>query len=244
MNQKNTKIVLITGAGKRLGEATALKLHSLGMNIIIHYNKSKIPANILKREIVALGVRCETIKCNFNDRRKVDKFYSKASKLLGKISCLINNASVFENDKILNFTPKSWDKHLDTNLYAPIKLSKDFAKEYKNEKNGNIINILDQGVINPSTTFFSYNISKAALHSATVILAKSLAPNIRVNAIGPGPTIKNEYQSDKNFKKQVKSTLLKKGSKPTDISNTLNYILATESLTGQLIVVDGGEHLS
>ena len=241
---KKNPIALVTGGSKRIGKQICVDLAKNGYDIIIHYNKSKTSANILKREIAALGVRCETIKCNFNDRRQVDKFYSKASKLLGKISCLINNASVFENDKIHNFTPKSWDKHLDANLYAPIKLSKDFAKKYKNEKNANIINILDQGVINPSTTFFSYNISKAALHSATVILAKSLAPNIRVNAIGPGPTIKNEYQSDKNFKKQVKSTLLKKGSKPTDISNTLNYILATESLTGQLIVVDGGEHLS
>ena len=241
---KKNSIALVTGGSKRIGKQICVDLAKNGYDIIIHYNKSKTSANILKSEIAALGVRCEIIKCNFNDRSQVDKFYSKASKLLGKISCLINNASVFENDKILNFTPKSWDKHLDTNLYAPIKLSKDFAKEYKNEKNGNIINILDQGVINPSIAFFSYNISKAALHSATVILAKSLAPNIRVNAIGPGPTIKNEYQSDKNFKKQVKSTLLKKGSKPTDISNTLNYILATESLTGQLIVVDGGEHLS
>ena len=241
---KKNPIALVTGGSKRIGKQICVDLAKNGYDIIIHYNKSKTSANILKREIAALGVQCETIKCNFNDRSQVDKFYLKASKLLGKISCLINNASVFENDKILNFTPKSWDKHLDANLYAPIKLSKDFAKEYKNDKNANIINILDQGVINPSITFFSYNISKAALHSATVILAKSLAPNIRVNAIGPGPTIKNEYQSDKNFKKQVKSTLLKKGSKPADISNTLNYILATESLTGQLIVVDGGEHLS
>ena len=240
---KKNSIALVTGGSKRIGKQICIDLAKNGYDIIIHYNKSKVPANILKNEILSLGARCKTIKCDFNNRKQVDKFYSKASKLLGKISCLINNASVFENDKIYNFTEKSWDKHLDTNLYAPIKLSKDFAKAYKDEKNGNIINILDQGVINPSIAFFSYNISKSALHSATVILAKSLAPNIRVNAIGPGPTIKNEYQSDKNFKKMVKSTLLKKGSKPKDISNTLNYILETESLTGQLIVVDGGEHL-
>ena len=240
---KKNPIALVTGGSKRIGKQICIDLAKNNYDIIIHYNKSKIPANDLKKEIIELGVRCEVIKCDFNKRQEVDKFYTNASKLLGKISCLINNASVFENDKIHNFTSKSWNKHLDTNLYAPIKLSKDFAKQHENNTHGNIINILDQGVINPSIAFFSYNISKAALHSATIILAKSLAPNIRVNAIGPGPTIKNEYQSDKNFKKQIKSTLLKRGSKPQDISNTLNYILETESLTGQLIVVDGGEHL-
>ena len=241
---KKNSIALVTGGSKRIGKQICIDLAKNNYDIIIHYNKSRALANKLKKEIIELGVRCETIKCDFNNRKEVDKFYPKASKLLGKISCLINNASVFENDRIHNFTSKSWNKHLDTNLYAPIKLSKDFAKQHENATHGNIINILDQGVVNPSIAFFSYNISKAALHSATIILAKSLAPNIRVNAIGPGPTIKNEFQSDKNFKKQINSTLLKRGSKPKDISNTLNYILETESLTGQLIVVDGGEHLA
>lgn len=241
---KKNPIALVTGGSKRIGKQICLDLAKNNYDIIIHYNKSKNQANNLKKEIIELGARCETIKCDFNKRSEVDKFFTKATKLLGKINCLVNNASVFENDKISNFTSKSWNKHLEANLYAPIKLSQDFAKKINSNDHGNIINILDQGVINPSTIFFSYNISKAALHSATIILAKSLAPYIRVNAIGPGPTIKNEFQSDKNFRKQVKSTLLKKGSKPSDISKTLNYILETKSLTGQLIIVDGGEHLS
>jgi NAD(P)-dependent dehydrogenase (short-subunit alcohol dehydrogenase family) len=118
---RKNPIALVTGGAKRIGKQICIDLAKNSYDIIIHYNKSKVSASELRKEIIELGVRCEIIKCDFNNKKEVDKFYPKATKLLGKISCLINNASVFENDKIHNFTSKSWNKHLDTNLYPPIK---------------------------------------------------------------------------------------------------------------------------
>ena len=133
---------------------------------------------------------------------------------------------------------------MNINLYAPLLLSKEFKKQLPKKSSGHIINILDQNVINPDTSFFSYSISKSALLSATIIMAKSFAPNIRVNAIGPGPTLKNIHQSKKHFDKSLKKTLLKIGSPPEEIAKTVKFLLESKSITGQFIAVDGGEHLS
>ncbi len=241
---KSNKTILITGGSKRIGKQICEDLALAGYNLIIHYNKSREDAKKLQKRIKELNVQCKIIKCDLRKRDTLESFFKKASTLIGPISCLINNASVFKNDKAVSFNIKQWDEHVAINLFAPLKLSQDFKKMLPKNMNGHIINILDQNVINPETSFFSYSVTKSALHSATIILAKAFAPNIRVNSIGPGPTIKNQHQSNKHFKNQVKKTLLKTGSSPKEISRSVKFILESTAITGQFIAVDGGEHLS
>ena len=168
----------------------------------------------------------------------------KSKKLFGPIHAIINNASLFLNDDIENLNDKLWYDHMNINLYAPLILSKEFKKHLPKKSNGHIINILDQNVVNADTSFLSYSIAKAALYAATPILAKSFAPNIRVNSIGPGPTLKNIHQSKKHFDKSLKNTILKIGSPPEEIAKSVKFLLESKSITGQFIAVDGGEHLS
>ena len=242
MNKNNN--ILITGGSIRIGKEIALAISNSSNNIIIHCYKSLNEASQLKKSVEKLGSKCAVIKCDLSKKRSAEGLIKKAGKFFGPINCLINNASVFENDNINNFTVDSWDKHMNVNLYAPLKFSKDLKKLLPARSEGHIINILDQNVLKSDISFLSYSLSKAALHSATKILAKSFAPNIRVNAIGPGPTIKNIHQSSKHFEKSVKKTLLKIGSPPKEIARTVKFLLESNSITGQFIVVDGGEHLS
>ena len=242
MIEKNN--ILITGGSVRIGREISLAVASNLNNIIIHYNRSSSQASKLKHYIEKLGSKCAIIKCDLSKKRNIQNLIKKSGKFFGPINCLINNASVFENDNINNFTLKSWDKHMNVNLYSPIKLSSDLAKQLPAKSKGHIINILDQNILKPEISFLSYSLSKAALYSATKILAKSFAPNIRVNSIGPGPSLKNIHQSSKHFEKSVKKTLLKIGSPPEEIAKTVKFLLESKSITGQFIAVDGGEHLS
>ncbi len=242
MTKKNN--ILITGGSVRIGKEIALAISNSSNNIIIHYHQSFNQASALKKSVEKLGSQCAVIKCDLSKMRSTEGLIKRAGKFFGPINCLINNASVFENDNINNFTVDSWNKHMNVNLYAPLKFSRDLKKLLPTKSKGHIINILDQNVLKPDISFLSYSLSKAALYSATKILAKSFAPNIRVNAIGPGPTIKNVHQSSKHFEKSIKKTLLKIGSPPKEIARTVKFILESNSITGQFIVVDGGEHLS
>ena len=241
---KKQSNVLITGGSQRIGKQICEDLAKAGYNIIIHYNNSASEAKKLQKKIIKHNVKCKIIKCDLRKRKDLNGFLKKATKLLGPIHCLINNASIFKNDNAFSFNIELWNEHLSINLYAPLKLSQDFKKLIPEKSNGHIINILDQCVLNPETTFFSYSISKSAMYTATIILAKSFAPNIQVNAIGPGPTLKNKHQTLKHFKKQVKKTILKIGSPPDEISKSVIFILKSKAITGQFIAVDGGEHLS
>ena len=238
------KNILVTGGSVRLGGNICLDLANEGYNIIIHYNKSKKDALKLKKRILNIGVSCEIIHCNFLNKKEVGQLIKKSVKIFGSLYALINNASLFENDRVVNFKEKQWEKHLAINLYAPLKLSQDFFNNLPKNNEAHIINILDQNVINPDKNFFSYSISKYGLHGSTKILAKEFAPYILVNSVGPGPTLKNMHQSEKHFKNKKNSTLLKNGSPPVEISNTVKFILKSKSMTGQLIIVDGGEHIS
>ena len=242
MSKKNN--ILITGGSKRIGKEISLAVANSKNNIIIHCHKSLKEATKLKESVEKLGSQCAVIKCDLSKKKSVEGFIKRANKFFGPVNHLINNASVFENDNINNFTIDSWNKHININLYAPLKLSQDVRKLLPAKSKGHIINILDQNVIKPEISFLSYSLSKATLYSATKILAKSFAPNIRVNAIGPGPTIKNVNQSSRHFDKSVKKTLLKIGSPPEEIARTVKFLLESRSITGQFILVDGGEHLS
>jgi len=242
VSKKNN--ILITGGSVRIGKEIALAISNSSNNIIIHYHQSFNQASALKKSVEKLGSQCAVIKCDLSKKRSTEGLIKRAGKFFGPINFLINNASVFENDNINNFTVDSWNKHMNVNLYAPLKFSRDLKKLLPTKSKGHIINILDQNVLKPDISFLSYSLSKAALYSATKILAKSFAPNIRVNAIGPGPTIKNVHQSSKHFEKSIKKTLLKIGSPPKEIARTVKFLLESNSITGQFIVVDGGEHLS
>lgn len=242
VSKKNN--ILITGGSVRIGKEIALAISNSSNNIIIHYHQSFNQASALKKSLEKLGSQCAVIKCDLSKKRSTEGLIKRAGKFFGPINFLINNASVFENDNINNFTVDSWNKHMNVNLYAPLKFSRDLKKLLPTKSKGHIINILDQNVLKPDISFLSYSLSKAALYSATKVLAKSFAPNIRVNAIGPGPTIKNVHQSSKNFEKSIKKTLLKVGSPPKEIARTVKFLLESNSITGQFIVVDGGEHLS
>jgi NAD(P)-dependent dehydrogenase (short-subunit alcohol dehydrogenase family) len=169
---------------------------------------------------------------------------SIARKKLGTINCLVNNAALFEKDDITNFTTKSWNDHLNINLLAPTILTKQFAKQASKKTVSNIINIIDQRIFNLTPFFMSYTISKSGLQTLTKTMAMRLGPNIKVNAIAPGPTIKSKRQADKHFRNQVRSTLLKKSVKAEDICDAVEFLISNNSITGQIIAVDSGQNLS
>ena len=235
--------IIITGAANRIGAAIAKKLSGPNIEIIIHYNKSKINAEKLQIELNKNQTKVWLVKGDLskeNDLKKIMKF---AKSKLKYFDCLINNASLFENDNLRNFTFKSWDQHLNINLKAPAYLTREFAKNTKG-KNNNIINIIDQRVFKLTPFFASYTLSKTGLYTLTKTSAMSLAPNIRVNGIAPGPTIKNKRQSDKHFKKQWKSLILNAKVDPKNICETVKYFIKNDNITGQIISVDGGQSLA
>jgi len=235
--------IIITGGATRIGAAIAKKLSGTNKEIIIHYNKSKSKAESLKKELQKKGTKIYLIEGDLSKETDVNKIVKFAKLKLKYFDCLINNASLFENDKLENFTTKSWGKHLRTNLRTPALLTKEFAKNIKGKSN-NIINIIDQRVFKLTPYFFSYTISKTGLYTLTKTSAMSLAPNIRVNGIAPGPTIKNKRQSEKHFKKQYMATPLKRQVDVEQICNAVDFFIKNRSITGQVISVDSGQSLN
>ena len=235
--------IIITGAATRMGAAIAKKLSGPKVEIVIHYNKSKSNAEQLKKELVKNKTKVYLIKGDLskeNDLKKIVKF-SKSK--LKYFDCLINNASLFENDNLKNFTSKSWSQHLNVNLKAPAYLTKEFAKNIRG-KNNNIINIIDQRVFKLTPFFFSYTLSKTGLYTLTKTSAMSLSPNIRVNGIAPGPTIKNKRQTDKHFKKQYLATPLRKQVGVEEVCNAVDFFIKNSSITGQVLAIDSGQNLN
>ena len=235
--------IIITGGATRIGAAIAEKLSGPNVEMVIHYNKSKSEAEKLKKKLSLMGSKIYLIKGDLSKETDLNKIIKFAKNKLKYFYCLINNASLFENDKIENFTSDSWGRHLRTNLRTPALLSKVFAKNTKS-KNNNIINIIDQRVFKLTPFFFSYTISKAGLYTLTKTSAMSLAPNVRVNGIAPGPTLKNKRQSDKHFKKQYLATPLKKQVNVKEICNAIDFFIKNKSITGQVIAIDSGQSLN
>jgi len=235
--------IIITGGATRIGAAIAEKLSGPRKEIIIHFNKSKLKAENLKKKLSKKGTKIYLIKGDLSVEKDVNKIVKFSKSKLKYFDCLINNASLFENDKIENFTTDSWGKHLRTNLRTPALLSKEFAKNIRG-KNNNIINIIDQRVFKLTPHFFSYTISKTGLYTLTKTSAMSLAPNIRVNGIAPGPTIKNKRQSEKHFKRQYMATPLRRQVDVEQICNAVDFFIKNRSITGQVISVDSGQSLN
>ena len=241
MKNKN---LLITGAATRIGKAIALHFAEKGWNIAIHYFKSASNAKKLKKIIDQKSVKAVLIKADLKNTKQVEKIIPVIRKQLGTINCLINNAALFEKDDILNFTSKSWNDHLNINLLAPTILTKQFARQASKKSTSNIINIIDQRIFKLTPIFMSYTLSKSALHTLTKTMAMRLGPNIKVNGIAPGPTLKSKRQSIKHFKIQSKSTLLKKSVGLEDICDTVDFLINNNSITGQVIAVDSGQNLT
>jgi NAD(P)-dependent dehydrogenase (short-subunit alcohol dehydrogenase family) len=236
-------VALVTGAGRRIGAAIARDLAQHGWAVAIHYRGSRRDAEALVSEIEAAGGRAVALSCDLAREAEVETLLPRSVEALGPVTCLVNNASSFEMDKIDTVTRESWDRHIETGLRAPLVLSQAFARQLPDDVEGNIVNMLDQRVWKLTPYFLSYTVAKTGLWTLTQTLALALAPRIRVNGIGPGPTLPSERQSDEQFRLQQAAVPLKRGPALDEIAATVRYILATPSLTGQMIALDGGEHL-
>jgi NAD(P)-dependent dehydrogenase (short-subunit alcohol dehydrogenase family) len=237
------KSVLITGAGKRIGRAIALNLASQGWSVAVHYFTSKGDADDVVAEITRQGGQAVAVQANLGVEAETTSLVPAAVEQLGPLTALINNASVFERDEIDSADRESWDRHMETNLRAPFVLSQAFARQLPAEEPGCIVNILDQRVWSLTPHFTSYTLSKAGLWTLTQTLAMALAPRIRVNGIGPGPTLKNDRQSEEHFTAQWENVPLQRPTAPEEICHAIRFILDAPALTGQMIALDGGEHL-
>ncbi len=237
------KNALVTGAAKRLGRAIALDLAAHGWNVAIHYKASEEEADSAAQAARAFGADAAILKCDLSKEAQTATLVARAAAEIGPLTALINSASLFENDDWQSATRKSWDDHMETNLRAPLLLSQSFAQQLPENAMGSIVNIIDQRVLKPTPQFLSYSVSKAGLYWLTTTLAQGMGPRIRVNAVGPGPTLKNSRQSDADFDRQRDATILGRGAEPADICGAVRYLLEAEAVTGQMIAVDGGQHL-
>lgn len=236
--------VLITGSARRIGRAIALDLARAGWQVCIHYRRSEEDAFKLVEEIRSLGGVGAAVRGELASDADIARLIPECRDVLGPPVCLINNASEFQVDTVATTTPDAWDTHLDINLKAPVFLAQSLFLNLPEGVSGNVINIIDQRVWKLTPDFFSYTISKAGLWTATRTLAQALAPRVRVNAIGPGPVLKSIHQTDAEFAREADSTLLGRGPSPEEIAAAVRFILASPSLTGQMIALDGGQHLT
>ena len=232
--------VLVTGAGKRVGRHIALALAEDGWAVAVHYNRSADDADAVVDLIRASGGTAEAVGADLADRSQVVALVPEASAALGgRLDALINNASTFVSDSAEN--PSHYAENMAVNLRAPVMLSAAFAEQ---TQRGSIVHLIDQRVLKPNPLYFSYTLAKAALHWAMKTQAQSFAPGIRVNAVGPGPTLRNTDQADGEFEAEAGATLLGEGSPPETIVAAVRYLLSAKAVTGQMLAVDGGQHLT
>jgi NAD(P)-dependent dehydrogenase (short-subunit alcohol dehydrogenase family) len=245
---------LVTGAAKRLGRAMALDLARAGHDVAIHYAGSADAAERTVADIRALGRQSVALRADLTVEAETQALLPRAAEALGQpLTVLVNNASIFEYDTLESATRESWDRHLESNLRAPVVLTQALAAQVAaatKDENGEpqaqglVVNMIDQRVRKLTPEFMSYTIAKMGLWAFTRTAAQALAPHVRVNAIGPGPTLQGARQSADHFARQRAATLLERGADPEAICEALRYFLTARSVTGQLICVDGGQHLA
>jgi NAD(P)-dependent dehydrogenase (short-subunit alcohol dehydrogenase family) len=235
---------LITGGAKRIGKAITDSLAERGFGVAIHCNRSRDDADESAAAIVARGGRAHVIQADLSDLEAAGGIVARATEALGPILLLVNNASVFEDDTVEDFDWASWDRHFALHLKAPVLLAREFAAALPLGAEGLVVNIIDQRVWKLSPRYFSYTLSKSALWTATQTMAQALGPRIRVNAIGPGPTLANIRQSAADFQAQIDGLILKRGPKLSEFGETIAYLWKARSVTGQMIAIDGGQHLA
>ncbi|NJM82136.1 MAG: SDR family oxidoreductase [Tabrizicola sp.] len=244
---------LVTGAGKRLGRAMALYLAGRGHDVAVHYARSRTEADAVVAEIRAMGRKAVAFPADLLSEEETRDLIPRAVAALGPLRVLVNNASIFEYDRIDTATRESWDRHIGSNLRAPYVLTQGFAAQCPDPEldeagepvaQGLIVNMIDQRVWKPTPEFSTYTIAKMGLWALTRTAAQGLAPAIRVNAIGPGPTLRGERQSEAHFARQRSATVLGRGAGSADITAALGFFLDSPAVTGQMLAIDGGQHLA
>ncbi|HEX6865662.1 MAG TPA: SDR family oxidoreductase [Caulobacteraceae bacterium] len=231
-------VALVTGAARRIGRALAIAAAEAGYDVAVHHRDSAEDAEATAAAVREKGVRAEVIAFDLADNPAA--LIEQASATLGPVTLLVNNASVFLEDELATMTRELWDAHMEANLHAPVALTQAFAAQ---GVEGLVVNIVDQRVWRPNPQFFSYSVSKAGLWWATQTMAQTLAPRIRVNAIGPGPTLPSIHQSADDFEAEAANILLERRVTPGEIAAALRYLIDAPLVTGQMIAVDGGQHL-
>jgi len=235
---------LITGGARRIGRALAQACAAAGYDVAIHVRGPGDDAEAAAGEVRSAGRRATILACDLRKESAVVALVGEAESELGPVTLLVNSASVFEEDAFATLNRASWDLHMETNLRAPMVLSQAFAGRLPADREGLIVNILDQRVLRPTPEFFSYSLSKAALWEATRMLAQALAPRVRVNGIGPGPTLQSIHQDSAAFAAEASGTLIGRPVSPAEIAGALRYLIDAPSVTGQMIAVDAGQHLA
>ncbi len=237
------RVALVTGAARRVGRAIALALADAGFAVAVHCRDSQADAEATARDIEARGVRGVVLACDLSDEPAVRRLVARAQDALGPLGVLVNNASTFERDEVGDASRASWDAHMEPNLRAPFVLTQAFAHALPKSAEGVVLNLLDQRVWSLTPHFVSYTVSKAALWALTQSMALALAPRIRVNGIGPGPTLPSPRQSQEQFDRQAASVPLGRGTSPDEVARAVLAVLALPAMTGQMLALDGGQHL-
>jgi len=236
---------LVTGAARRIGAAIALDLAANGFDVAIHCNGSRDEAEKVAGQAAALGAATAVVAADLTDFSRCGRVVDEASAALGApVRLLVNNASLFEDDSLADFGWDGWERHFSVHLKAPVELARRMAAALPADRDGLVVNLIDQRVWRLRPQFFSYTLSKSALWTATRTMAQALAPRVRVNAIGPGPTLRNARQSEDDFSRQVQAVPLRRGPGLGEFGATVRYLWSAPSVTGQMIALDGGQHLA
>jgi NAD(P)-dependent dehydrogenase (short-subunit alcohol dehydrogenase family) len=238
------RTALVTGGAKRIGKAIVEDLAANGFAVAIHANESGEEAEAIARALTARGVTAAVVQCDLSDGAATAKLIAAARAAVGPLDLLVNNASLFKPDTVEAFDDALWDRHFAVHVKAPSILARDFVRQLPEGIDGSIVNIIDQRVWNPTPRYYSYTLSKSALWMATRTMAQSFAPRVRVNAIGPGPSLPNERQDDAAFQAQVEGLILRRGPSLGEFGRTVRFLFDTPSITGQMIALDGGQHLA
>lgn len=233
---------LVTGGARRIGRAIVLTLARAGWDVAVHHHQSQAEAEQTADDARALGVRAAVLRADLADETQARDLVPQAVQALGPLSALVNNASVFRDDRVGALDRAIWDAHLQTNLRAPVVLAEAFAAQAA--EGSAIVNLLDQRVLKPDPRFFSYALSRSGLWWATRTLAQALAPRIRVNGVGPGPTLPSVYQTPEEFAAEAAGALLQRPVDPEAVARAVSWLIDAEHVTGQMIAVDGGQHLA
>lgn len=238
------RAAIVTGGARRIGRAIVEDLVAEGWAVAIHCNRSKAEAETLAADLSGRGARVGVVVADLSDLAAVAGLMRQAEDLVGPISLLVNNASEFEPDSAIALDPVRFERHMRVNLVAPCTLASDLAARLPEGRDGVVVNLVDQRVWRLTPSFFSYTLSKSALWTATQTMAQGLAPRVRVAAIGPGPTLANQRQRPEDFTEQTDALLLRRGPALAEITAAVRFIVDTPSFTGQMLALDGGQHLA
>lgn len=236
--------VLVTGGARRIGRAIVEDLAQHGFGVAVHCHRSRAEAEALAGAILATGGAATVVQADLADPAAAAGLIGEAGRRLGPVSMVVNSASLFEPDAVADFAWETWDRHFAIHLKAPVALAQALAESLPAGAEGLVVNIADQRVLRPNPNYFSYTLSKSALWSATITMAQALAPRIRVNAIGPGPALPSARQQASDFATQIDGLLLKRGPDLAEFGATIRYLWQARSITGQMIALDGGQHLA